>query len=41
MFSNNGGVRIGLLTDATLIPDPDRLSAHLQESLADLKACLR
>ena len=38
MFSYAGGVRVGILADATLIPDPDRLCTHLQESLVDLAA---
>lgn len=40
MFSYDGGVRVGLLTDATLIADPDRLCAHVTRSLADLQDCL-
>jgi WS/DGAT/MGAT family acyltransferase len=36
MFSYDGSVVIGLIADATLIPDLDRLTSHLTESLADL-----
>ena len=36
MFSYAGSVMIGVLADATLIPDLDRLTSHLTESLADL-----
>jgi WS/DGAT/MGAT family acyltransferase len=36
MFSYNGRVLIGLTADTTLIPDLDRLTAHLAASLADL-----
>jgi diacylglycerol O-acyltransferase len=37
MFSYDGGVRIGLLTDTSLIPDPDRLCTHLESSLLELR----
>ncbi len=40
MFSYDGGVRVGILADATLIPDPDRLCAHLQISLAELQSAV-
>ena len=36
MFSYAGDVVIGVIADATLIPDLDRLTSHLTESLADL-----
>lgn len=36
MFTYNGRALIGLVADLDLIPDLDRLSAHLSASLADL-----
>ncbi len=41
MFSYTDNVVIGLIADATLIPDLDRLTSHLIESLADLTAAQR
>lgn len=38
MFSYNDHVLIGLIADAQLIPDLDRLTTHLTDSLADLAA---
>jgi diacylglycerol O-acyltransferase / wax synthase len=40
MFSYDDRVLIGLLADVLLIPDLDRLSAHVTDSLADLTAAL-
>ncbi len=41
MFSYDDRVRVGLLTDATLIPDPDRLRTHLEDGLADLRRAVQ
>ena len=35
LFSYAGGVRLGVATDAGLVPDPERLVAGFQEELAD------
>lgn len=41
MFSYDGSVVIGLIADALLMPDLDRLASHLRTSLTDLAADLR